>query len=472
MNPRYARWSAIAIVAATAAVWVATIGPAGGFEVGIGRYSVEAFVLNVVTSYLALLLCYVVWDCSSWKRRAARAILNLSAILLAVVLAETPAALGLLDYRAVLFPRLGGGDGPERLQRDPELVFRHRPGVRYEHFVPRQPGDAPAEQGTTFGQHGAHEKVEYVYDKNGFRNSTDLREAAVVCIGDSFVEGFMVPYERICAVRLGRILEVEVCNLGHDDYGPPQELLVLKRYALGLRPRVVVWFFFEGNDLMDLEDYELAQSGWRGYLTRGDGFAARCFCLNALERLDLWMADFRWRDSGFRQRRLARLLPEVRRDKVTLHFGGYFRWGLPDVSPRELALWEKARHYLREAASVCDQNQIKFLVVGIPTKFRVYRDLCTPMQKRDLARWELNDLPDRLSRWCRAAGVAHLDLTPALKSAARDGSLVYFTEDGHWSAPGQAVAAEQIAAFIRRAGWLPPDEPSSAPQSGPRATDR
>src|SRR5205807_430492 len=47
-----------------------------------------------------------------------------------------------------------------------------------------------------------------------------------------------------------------VANLGQYDYGPVEELAVLRRYGLPLRPRIVVWMFFEGNDLVDVARYQ------------------------------------------------------------------------------------------------------------------------------------------------------------------------------------------------------------------------
>jgi hypothetical protein len=46
-----------------------------------------------------------------------------------------------------------------------------------------------------------------------------------------------------------------VVNLGRGAYGPQQELIVLKRYGLAYRPRVVIWQLFEGNDLADARQF-------------------------------------------------------------------------------------------------------------------------------------------------------------------------------------------------------------------------
>jgi lysophospholipase L1-like esterase len=47
--------------------------------------------------------------------------------------------------------------------------------------------------------------------------------------------------------------------------------------------------------------------------------------------------------------------------------------------------------------------------------------------------------------WARSRGVGFVDLTPALTAAASRGELVYFPDDTHWSAAGNAVVAQALA---------------------------
>ena len=42
-------------------------------------------------------------------------------------------------------------------------------------------------------------------------------------------------------------------NLGIEGNGPLVMLATLKEYAAVVRPKVVLWFYFEGNDLADLK---------------------------------------------------------------------------------------------------------------------------------------------------------------------------------------------------------------------------
>ena len=439
------RMISLVIVAAVAALWLVTNRPTPDLDIGIGGYSLEQWVINVIVSYLALLLCYIVLGCQSWKRRLARVMLNLLSITFILLLLEAPASIGLLDYRTLLFPKRIHGEGSSGMLYDPELFLRRPP---YDHFVTKQTLD-PTDGRELDG--GKYCDIKYRYDKNGFRNPCDFRQAPIVLIGDSFVEGYLVAEEQTCRALLRHDLGVDVCNLGQSDYGPPRELIVLRRYGLGLRPRVVVWFFFESNDLFDVHDYETTVHGWRRHLLPADSLTSRCFSLNALDYLGCWIDSLRWSQASLQPDLAAPLLPELCGDEVTM----YFPATRPTVSPGELSsLTTKTHNILQQAASMCRQNNVEFLLVYIPDKLRVYRDLCVIPEDKAPKYRKVDDLPDRLGRWCETVDIEYLDLTPALISAARSGSLVYYTRDGHWCGKGHAVAAEEIADYIRQAGWL------------------
>jgi hypothetical protein len=75
-------------------------------------------------------------------------------------------------------------------------------------------------------------------------------------IGDSYVQGDYVSDDQTTASLLEQRLGRPVANLGVAGYGIAQELVVLRRDALRLAPRIVIWFLFEGNDLYNGQDFE------------------------------------------------------------------------------------------------------------------------------------------------------------------------------------------------------------------------
>src|SRR5262249_516173 len=109
-------------------------------------------------------------------------------------------------------------------------------------------------------------------------------------------EGYRVSDEQTIARVLQARLSRPVANLGVAGYGPMQELVVLKREGARLKPSVVVWFFFEGNDVYDDENFEALLKDQE---TRADpsdkanvriaqqSWSRRSFTLNALSLLRL-----------------------------------------------------------------------------------------------------------------------------------------------------------------------------------------
>ncbi|MCS6926682.1 MAG: hypothetical protein NZ578_12350 [Candidatus Binatia bacterium] len=95
--------------------------------------------------------------------------------------------------------------------------------------------------------------VVYDSDERGFHNpvgSWTTGRVDIVALGDSFTQGMCVPSEKNF-VALIRQRWPKTLNLGNQGDAPLTMLATLKEYAQPLRPRVVLWFYFE-NDLLDL----------------------------------------------------------------------------------------------------------------------------------------------------------------------------------------------------------------------------
>jgi hypothetical protein len=70
----------------------------------------------------------------------------------------------------------------------------------------------------------------------------------VLALGDSFTHGACVSSEQNMVSRL-RQRYARVVNLGMAGNGPLIMLAGLREYGTALRPKHVIWFYFEGNDL-------------------------------------------------------------------------------------------------------------------------------------------------------------------------------------------------------------------------------
>ncbi len=437
MNRAIVRSIVVLTLSVALGLWVAVAWIAKDPGRGWGPYWLELAALQAFVTYLAILFCYVISGHSLWKRRLARAVLSLVALTLAWAAAEAPALLGRLDYRTVFLPKTIGGLGPHNRQLDPELLWV-RPS--HDHFTERQPGDWAA--GFAVADPHIYE-TEYRFDQHGFRNDKDPNDrdpqrADVVLLGDSFVEGYRVAQDKTCAVALSQEFNSDVVNLGRADYGPPQQLVVLKRYALPLRPRVVVWFVFVENDLSDLAEYERAIADWPAYVDQINRFSARCFTRNALDVLGTWLDSFRSEESDLARRRSGQWQSE------TLYFG--FQPLQP--TPERLEQLTRLEAILREADLLCRQNEVRLLVAYVPTKHAVYGDLCDFPPDGDVIHWQPSGLASHLGQSCQEAQIEYLDLTDSLKAAAADGKRVYLPDDGHWSPAGHAAVAKTLREYL------------------------
>lgn len=122
----------------------------------------------------------------------------------------------------------------------------------------------------------------YVSDPYGFNNPPSAWRAGaadVVLVGDSFAHGACVDTSATIASDIRRTYPATV-TLGINGSGPLHELATLREYAMPLRPRVLLWLYYAGNDFSDFED------------ERADGFLMR------------------YRERSFRQGLMARQ-PEI-----------------------------------------------------------------------------------------------------------------------------------------------------------------
>jgi hypothetical protein len=112
----------------------------------------------------------------------------------------------------------------------------------------------------------------YTSDEHGFhnpRNLWDRTQTDIVALGDSYTQGWCVPTDKNFVSEIRKRYPATL-TLGIEGDGPLLELATLREYAKTLKPKVVLWFYFEANDLTDLQT-EARSPLLRHYLT--DGFS-------------------------------------------------------------------------------------------------------------------------------------------------------------------------------------------------------
>jgi hypothetical protein len=99
------------------------------------------------------------------------------------------------------------------------------------------------------------EWITYQADRKGFNNPSDaweLGSVEIAALGDSFAHGYCVPPGK-SFVDLIRQQHPRTINVGIAGDGPLLMLATQSQYLQSVRPKVVLWIYFEGNDLEDLQ---------------------------------------------------------------------------------------------------------------------------------------------------------------------------------------------------------------------------
>lgn len=285
----------------------------------------------------------------------------------------------------------------------------------------------------------------YTTDEQGFNNPPGLWDGTPIdlaLIGDSFAWGVCVPRADSIADRL-REHAPRTVTLGMSADGPFAELATLREYLPVLRPRIVLWIFYE-NDLTDLEA-ERTNPLLMAYLDPA-------FRQNLYERrpeieayLDTYMAE-----------RLANIAAEPpraepgateERSLIGILTFARLRLMLAGIMGRTSFDWPLYRRILEMARDTVDGwgGEIVFVYLPTPNQLLGVPDLTN---YRQAIKGELFGIAGDL-------GIPVIDTEPALEAVENPQRLAHFA-GGHFSSEGYAVVAKEILAGLKAAGRLPP----------------
>lgn len=137
----------------------------------------------------------------------------------------------------------------------------------------------------------------FVSDEYGFNNPPGLYrpdEVEVMVVGDSFARGEYVPPDSNAVACIRKTFPLTI-NLGCNAIGPWSMLGMIREYAKPMRPKFVVWCYYEGNDLMDIREERIS------YLTN---YANPSYAQGLIARQDVI-------DTYFRQELNDRVAEEI-----------------------------------------------------------------------------------------------------------------------------------------------------------------
>ncbi len=425
--------------------WAFSLPSQVGYIFGIYPPTKRILFLLAVT-YLLSWAAYFVLSRVSRSGKIINLAMCSASIIFCIVIVELPALLNVFDYRTIFQPQEVNpniAEGNPWNLPDPELIHIHRPNSKYKAEIP---GDLVQWHGIATDR---RYPVDIAYDSRGFRNDRELTEADIALIGDSFIEAGLIPKDELLATFLEKNLNRTVVNLGQSGYGPQQELLVLKRFGIPLKPKTVLWFFFEGNDLQDVKSYEEKLRKIKESKDNESTYRERSFILNFPHILARFTSPKRKDDSPDAEKYSCRL-------KGSGQYQGekmYFVYGGRTIEADDLDALEKTKRIITEAHKLSVSRDARFVLIFIPSKFRVFKNLCGYPKKSYIENWVLNDLPQRFGQWAETQNIEYIDLTQPIVSATENGQLTYFLDDGHWNSKGNTIGAEVITEYLKRSDY-------------------
>ena len=293
----------------------------------------------------------------------------------------------------------------------------------------------------------------------------DPDQFRIVVIGDSFVISSAVPYPDHFTVLLQQRMQtllpgkrVEMINLGVSGVGAVFEKKMLEIEACRLRPDLLIWCFFVGNDFTDeMENPPVMLHEWP-------------FVVSTLLRVIRGGVIVMGETGRYRQEALPTGLP-----------GTYVGWEHYDPSAPTMSIpaylhnqfirarvlfksrfpwrnWSRISAILLSAYQLCRERQLPLLFVVIPDETQVNaalrRAVLAKIHRRQASAGQPRedmcvDLPQQLlNAFFRRQGIPAIDLLPAFRRAGRTRRL-YKLRDSHWNEAGNHLAAESIFEHIR-----------------------
>lgn len=313
----------------------------------------------------------------------------------------------------------------------------------------------------------------------------------ILVLGDSFVEAMQVPLERTLSREMEQRLNsnhapvrYEVISMGVSGYGTASQLLQYRTRGRAYHPDLVLLAFYPGNDVRNnsptLEPVLRPFYGEDGELSRvtagqkrqavqdpaPEGLLARSQAYRYLRKILITrfprVAHALVR-AGVMRREAIRAVPM--QGGVPVDYWVYAR---QPSEPWERA-WGYTERLLGELRDTVEADGARFAVVLVTAREQIYpetwQEILTEYPPMQRFGWDLDAPEQRVRRWCRENGVACVPLSEAFRARRGGPPPLHYHHDGHWTAEGHALAAEETVRFLREAALLPTkdgDDPAAS----------
>jgi hypothetical protein len=321
------------------------------------------------------------------------------------------------------------------------------------------------------------------FDAWGFRNREVPKTADIVAVGDSHTFGNTAKMDESWPYVLGRLTGRQVYNMGMGGYGPNQYLYLSNSKALSLKPNVIVWGLYMGDDFQNAYAITYGLNYWAklrqlpNQNVDADIWDPPAPKLTWLKKARVWLSSHSViYQIVFHASPGGRLQGEAQiKNAAQLYPGGATSLNVPAKNILEafrpksmLSRLDQDNPEIREGMRItfelikemnetCQQHHVRFVVVVIPIKEEVFSDYLEHNPKLPLSDVLDKLLPnDRLARqktfeFLTESGIPYVDPLPALKSSLGDELYARSATDMHPGKNGYRVIAEAAFEASKRA---------------------
>lgn len=350
----------------------------------------------------------------------------------------------------------------------------------------------------------------FEHDSNGFRNKIALSSSDIVALGDSQTYGTGVKSHQAWPHQLSNLSGRTVYSMSFGGYGSLQGLVLLKSRALKLKPKMVIFAMYDGNDLFDayrtvyiqhlsksfmsadplinesitklqqtdpllLKIADVADQIQEGAPTQkkelptsipGNTVYVRLkqlklmqffFCLEgAIQKAFVNTRNRRWKELSQVKHQDSNFFEVFQTKDFKTVFAPAYRRIAIDLS--DVRIEEGLRitlEALKEMKQIANDNSIEFLILMIPLKERVFYELY-PENKIGLSQamqWTISkqdEVRRRTVDYLKQNEIPYIDTLPILDNCFKLGRQPFFIDtDGHLNQAGQAAVAKAVNEYIQ-----------------------
>lgn len=326
----------------------------------------------------------------------------------------------------------------ERFDRGPEIRL---PGANSVRTMLSDPNDLAL---------GAIERMSV--DENGFCNEPSQSadgKADILLAGDSFTFCTAVHVTDTAAYKLQQQTGRTTYNLGVPGIGPYEYLELARRHAARLKPRVVVFNVYEGNDLRDVtraRQFIDRKHDQQEDVERGSSVSyalefARANVRLVKKELRGFAASHDFRYSAIVEDAMMEM-NTANSDQDEADYA--FKLESGDVS------FELFATPLNNFIAWAKSSGVTPLVVYTPSMYTAYdstvrfSDPRVGAAVRNLSRKQRAWFAENASK----LGFVFLDLTPAFQREANVGRLTHFPSNVHLTPLGHTIVAQELTALL------------------------